>query len=102
MKICFFPQISGMLFKVSLKNLKFNAHTNIQNLNLIQNCESINNCDIISFSKLLLGCYLLLFLLHKHHFRKAWVLKAFPEGVFSFSPVFIQVLGLPAPKLLNR
>ena len=58
-KICFFPQTSGMLSKVSFKNLKFKTPEYMKSESYIK--KSLTTIDILAFSKFLLGCYLLLF-----------------------------------------
>lgn len=58
-KICFFPQISGMLSKVYFKNLKFKTPEYMKSESYIK--KSLITIDILAFSKFLLGCYLLLF-----------------------------------------
>lgn len=58
-KICFFPQISGMLSKVYFKNLKFKTPEYMKSESYIK--KIIDNYRHFGFSKFLLGCYLLLF-----------------------------------------
>ena len=57
--------------------------------------KALITIDIMTFSKLILGCYILL-LTAQTAFQKLRIKRLFPEGVFSFSPVLFRALGSPA------